>query len=514
MKPYSYVAVIGIDGMGNFNWQAETPQLDRIFANGAVTYQALSMDPTISAENWGGMLLGAEPAVHNLTNGYISCHPYWNDALPSLFRRIREAMPEACLASVVNWEPINIGVVEDGIGVDKRTADNDALVTAEILDCIPKKPTFLFVQLDEVDGAGHHFGYGTPGHLEKIREIDALVGQIYDAYVQEGIAEDTLFICLADHGGVNHGHGGWADTEKYIYFAAAGRDVCPGEIAFAETKDISALVLYALGLPVPDYTPGGYTSQVPPGIFADPALTYRLPAPAPHPAQKAAVAYDAPDGLGRLFGERVQLCLQCDDTLTDAAGNCALREHGAVKFYTNGVRGEAAEFGATGALEVEGLRLRPGFSVLFWVLADADLPEQICLLGNKSPARGQHQAKGFNVLLRNHSIMVQYGCGDDDTDTVTAFGADRYSGWIHVALSFDTRSGETVCYLNFQRAHTDRIAPSYAESLPNGGRFVIGDDDCMTFNRSRGLIFRMDDLLILNDTLTDADVAALGRLYE
>ena len=132
----------------------------------------------------------------------------------------------------------------------------------------------------------------------------------------------------------------------------------------------------------------------------------------------------------------------------------------------------------------------------------------------RQPRRGQHQAKGFNVLLRNHSIMVQYGCGDDDTDTVTAFGADRYSGWIHVALSFDTRSCETVCYLNFQRAHTDRIAPSYAESLPNGGRFVIGDDDCMTFNRSRGLIFRMDDLLILNDTLTDADVAALGRLYE
>lgn len=212
MQKYRYAAVIGIDGMGNFNQKAATPRMDAIFAQGACTYGAYSMDPTISAENWGGMLLGAEPAVHGLTNGYISCHPYANDALPSVFRRIRAAYPDAYLASVVNWNPINIGIVEDGLGVDKRTADSDERVTAEVLDCIAGKPTFLFVQLDEVDGAGHHFGYGTAGHLQKITQIDALVGQIYDAYVQAGIAEETLFVCIADHGGHGHGHGGWTDV--------------------------------------------------------------------------------------------------------------------------------------------------------------------------------------------------------------------------------------------------------------------------------------------------------------
>ena len=33
--------------------------------------------------------------------------------------------------------------------------------------------------------------------------------------------------------------------------------------------------------------------------------------------------------------------------------------------------------------------------------------------------------------------MVQLGCGDDDTDTVTAFGADGFSGWVNVIVSFD-----------------------------------------------------------------------------
>ncbi|MBR0537778.1 MAG: alkaline phosphatase family protein, partial [Clostridia bacterium] len=96
-KIYKYCAVIGVDGMGNYNRLADTPNMDRIFANGATTYFALSMDPTISAENWGAMLLGASPVVHGLTNGWISQNEYSNKALPSVFTRIRRAFPEAYL---------------------------------------------------------------------------------------------------------------------------------------------------------------------------------------------------------------------------------------------------------------------------------------------------------------------------------------------------------------------------------------------------------------------------------
>ena len=48
MEKYSHVAVIGIDGMGKFNSQTETPTLDRIFAHGAVNWSALSMNPNDS----------------------------------------------------------------------------------------------------------------------------------------------------------------------------------------------------------------------------------------------------------------------------------------------------------------------------------------------------------------------------------------------------------------------------------------------------------------------------------
>lgn len=126
-KIFRYAAVIGVDGMGSFNKEANTPVLDRIFENGAKTFSALSMNPTISAENWGAMLLGAMPLVHGLTNGSVCSEAYANDALPSAFRYIRQAFPDAYLASCCNWNPINHGIIEHNQGVDMRTGDDEAL---------------------------------------------------------------------------------------------------------------------------------------------------------------------------------------------------------------------------------------------------------------------------------------------------------------------------------------------------------------------------------------------------
>ncbi|MBR0112918.1 MAG: alkaline phosphatase family protein [Clostridia bacterium] len=512
MKKYSHVAVIGIDGMGIFNRAAKTPCMDRIFENGAVTYEAYSMDPTISAENWGGMLIGTEPAVHNLTNGYICVHPYKNDKFPTVFARLRKAYPDALLASIVNWNPINIGIVEDGLGVIKETADNDPALTEKIVECVAKKPVFLFVQLDDVDGAGHHFGYGEEGHIKSIEETDALVGRIYAAYEKADIADDTLFICLADHGGYIRGHGGWHDTEKKIFFGVSGKGVKKGEIPFAVTKDISALVLYALGLEVPAYTPGGYTSQVPENVFEDYPREYVIPSLPETAKQQAHIPFDEPGGLKEIFGSSLRLRMPFENSLEDETGICKTTECGAVKFYTNGMEGSIAEFGATGAVKIENAPLTGGFSLAFWLIADKDIEQNICVLGTKSPEHGKHQEKGFNVILRNHSVMVQYGCGDDDTDTVTAFGADGFSGPVHIALTFDTATGETKCYLNFALAHTDVIDKKYISSLAGGG-LVLGDDIYLSYNKSRGIIFRLDDLMLFDGCIGEREIKKLADYY-
>lgn len=276
---YAHVIVVGIDGAGSFIRDARTPNFDRIFADGAVTYKALASNPSISAECWGSMLLGVGPEVHKLTNEIVSSTPYPVDSrFPSLFRRIREVSPEAVLGSYCDWNPITYGIVENNIGVSHDTANDDAL-TPIICEYIrSQKPDFLFMQFDSVDGAGHKYGYGTAEHLRRIGEVDVLVNDIYSAAEDAGIIDDTLFMVIADHGGTNPGngqgggHGGWTDGEKYVTFAAKGKEVNKTEIGEMNIRDLAAIVLYALGIDIPDFDEAGWTSQIPDGIFADASI--------------------------------------------------------------------------------------------------------------------------------------------------------------------------------------------------------------------------------------------------
>lgn len=278
-RKYSHVIVVGIDGAGSFVKDADTRYFDCIFANGAVTYDALSSNPSISAECWGSMLLGVGPEIHKLTNGIVSSTPYPTDSsFPSLFRRIREAYPEAELGSYCDWNPITYGIVENNIGVSHDTANDDEL-TPIICDYIrKKKPDFLFVHFDSIDGAGHKYGYGTPPFMKRIKEVDKLINDVYSASEEAGIIEDTLFIVVADHGGTNPGngeggsHGGWTDSEKYVTFAVAGRGINKTEIKEMNIRDLAAIVLYALGIDMPEFNEKGWTSQIPEGIFDDASI--------------------------------------------------------------------------------------------------------------------------------------------------------------------------------------------------------------------------------------------------
>ena len=87
---------------------------------------------------------------------------------------IPEAMPEAELASFVEWNPINIGVVENNLGVEKGTGADDAEVTGRILTYLRSKtPTLMFVQFSSPDDIGEKYGFGTDIYLSTISTADA-----------------------------------------------------------------------------------------------------------------------------------------------------------------------------------------------------------------------------------------------------------------------------------------------------------------------------------------------------
>ena len=513
---YSYVAVIGVDGMGNFNKNADTPNIDEIFKDGAVTYNALSMNPTISAENWGAMLLGANPTVHKLTNGIVSRNEYTNNELPSVFTIIRKAMPGAYLASCSNWNPINHGIIEHDIDVDFYTNPSDIDLCADIENCVAKKPTFLFVQFDNVDGAGHKNNYGSQKHIEQIEITDKLIGRIADAYKNAGIFEDTLFIVTADHGGYIHSHGGYHDTEKYVFLAARGKGINKSNIKTAQTKDISAIVLYALGIDSPEYDIMGYSSQIPDGLFPEVSGKYYIPEKVNYnPDDRKTPELNSEKGLFSFIPkDRVKLACFFDNNLDDATGNYSFKEQGLVKFYTNGIYGENGEFGVTGCASCADIKFDNSFSISMWLKIDPTMCEDLCVAGTRDWTSEERYVPGFNILM--HATDTSVYLSDDSehrTEIVTAFKEGIKDGWVHIIYSFDFENLQLKVYNNFELVHNITVG-DWTPNAFNGLDFTIGDDASKKQNKECiNALFNMDDLFIFDGVISKEDVQNLKKYY-
>ena len=265
MYTYKRVALIGVDGAGAFFRRTDTPSIDRIFAGGSVSFDTYTATPSISAECWGSMLHGVTPELHRLSNGIASSLPYDTESpFPSVFRIIRENDADCELASFCNWNPINTGIIEEGLNMHKDTGNDEVLCDKICAYLAEHDPKFLFVQFDEVDGADHSHGYGTEKHLAQITITDGYIGRIWDAYEKRGLAEDTLFIVTADHGGFDHSHGGATEEEMRVMYALRGKTVVKnGAAVDMQIRDSASIVLYALGYAQSE----NWTSIVPSGVF-------------------------------------------------------------------------------------------------------------------------------------------------------------------------------------------------------------------------------------------------------
>ncbi len=517
-RRYKHLIIAGIDGMGIFCKNTPTPRMDEIFKNSAYTYSALSLFPTISAQNWGAMLIGTEPEVHGLTNGKVSQFEYKNEQFPSIFTSVRRAYPDSVLCSISNWEPINTGIIEHNIGVEFDTADNGASTTDKVVECIrTKKPDLLFIHIDDPDEAGHHFGYGTQGHLDCISNVDSMVGRIYDACVESGIIDDTLFLVITDHGGFRHGHGGYTDTEKYIYFALKGKTVAKNSNFFATTKDVNAIVRYAFGLEIPGFDIDGYSSQVPDGIFNDWDAPYVLPAegerndiaPKPQPDPRGE------KGLFKFFDEKdVKLAMFFEFNSDDAVKNTEFSEIGHVKYYSGGVRGANAELGATGCLVSDDIKFKnDDFTVCAWLNIDNAPASEAYYCATKTMT---DSGAGFALGFTDYAVWL--GVETPDPASYEEFQLpylrEVSGGWLHLAVVFRRKVCAIDVYRNFRLKRTFTLPETFADTSMDALPFTVGDDASHRINSGNDALIHIDDLLIFNKAFGLSDLERLKEYYD
>ncbi|MCR5523168.1 MAG: alkaline phosphatase [Clostridia bacterium] len=266
---YDRVFIVGVDGAGRFFRDANTPNFDRIFADGAVDYTARAETITVSAQNWGSVLCGVSFIRHGMTNDSIAKNTRNSDTkYPSVFKYVRDAYPDAELASYVHWNPINHGIIEDDIGVNKQSNGDDGALTDEICAYFDQgnSPKLFFCHFDSVDGVGHDEGSNSPNYISQIETVDGYIGRIYDKLVEKGLMENALFIVVSDHGHlISGGHWGLTARETNTTVAVKGKSVKAGADMDKDTRnrDVAAMVLYALGTE----RPGHMSARIPGNLF-------------------------------------------------------------------------------------------------------------------------------------------------------------------------------------------------------------------------------------------------------
>lgn len=508
-SPYKRVVLLGVDGAGTFFRQADTPQMDRIFRDGAVTHQVLTSIPTISAQCWGSMLLGVAPDVHRLTNSIVSAVPYDPASpFPSVFRQIRAADPTAPLASFCNWNPINHGIIESDLGVHKETA-RDAELTDRICTYLRENdPVFLFVQFDEVDGAGHGHGYGTKEHLDQITVTDGYIGRIYDVLRETERLEDTLFLVTADHGGKDHSHGGTSEEEKIVTFCASGKTVIPGTVGEMEIRDCASIVLYALGLSQPQ----SWTGRVPSGLFAGVDAmerpVYVIPYEKSYRVRQNPPAAPGTDALRALpFASRIRTYLPLDGSVEDAWSPAENTPHGKL-YFVDGYFGRGIRLD-DGYISLPSCPAgKESFSISLW-LKTGGVPGDPAILSNKDWKSGRNP--GFVLSLSSGSVIFNAGDGQHRMDLHVPLPPDYHDGWMHIALSVDRTMEEVRMAVDFGPFVTAPIPEELKGASFGEIRWNLGQDGTGAY--ACGLSAVLDDVLIADGVLTEEDLASLAQLY-
>ena len=252
------VLIIGLDGVrADALRLAPTPNIDGLIQAGAVTWTAFvggalsSADPTHQATSsgpgWASILTGVWVDKHGVSDNSFQGNNL--AAYPHFFAHVRNARPNANLASIVHWDPINTQLLDPFAGLASFTQElssDVATANAAVNYLTTSDPDALFVHFDDGDGAGHQHGFspGVSQYMAEMTQLDAHIGTVIAALQARPnyATENWLVLATTDHGGRGTSHGGHSPSERQTWMLASGGatsnstiDPGPGMTAIART---------------------------------------------------------------------------------------------------------------------------------------------------------------------------------------------------------------------------------------------------------------------------------------
>lgn len=249
----SHVFVVSVDGgKPEVMQQSAMSTLNSMVTEGAVTWRAQSVYPSITLVAHTSMLTGIAPLKHKVD---------WNDWLPekgyvlvpTVFSLAK--MRHYTTAMFVGKEKFHHLDLPGSLdvfsypGLKARTVSNAA---AEYT--VFQKTNLCFIHFSDADGTGHEFGWGSPEQRMAFSDVDSALGTLRQGIERAGLADDSVVIITADHGGHDCTHGSDSPEDMTIPWIAWGKGVKRG-IAITQPVtlyDTAATALWLLDVPIPE----------------------------------------------------------------------------------------------------------------------------------------------------------------------------------------------------------------------------------------------------------------------
>ena len=213
LKINNKVMVVGIDGFRSDAMTQEITPFIFQFSQRNVykNLSHLTEKDTYSGPNWSSILTGVHYNKHNVTDNSFDGSLF--DMFPTFLNYIEKNINSINTASIVNWLPINQQVLSKDVDYYSNTQINDSLVFIEaknlLLNNDPIKPDVLFLHFDELDAAGHNFGFSqnTKEYTDKLKNIDFYVDSLVSVIDNKRLSgENWMCILVSDHGGDGYSH--------------------------------------------------------------------------------------------------------------------------------------------------------------------------------------------------------------------------------------------------------------------------------------------------------------------
>lgn len=213
------VLFIGIDGCrSDVVMAVNTPNIQALLPHAVYSLDAITLAPTWSGNGWSTMLTGVYHNKHNVQDNNFTSPNFSN--YPDFLTRIESYNPNLKTISLAHWTPINNTIIQNA-DIKTNFSTDLAVKNAAVQALQNDNPDVLFVDFDDVDHAGHSYGFSSSvsQYVNSIQLTDTYIGEIINAMKSRSTYnnEDWLVVMTTDHGAVDTSHGGGNLTERDIF---------------------------------------------------------------------------------------------------------------------------------------------------------------------------------------------------------------------------------------------------------------------------------------------------------